>query len=276
MKRSARCLRRRPSPPPRAAVINRDDEWGRRVPIAPGTQVYWFGLQPDAEYRAEDIHYDFAGLRFDVKTPSGPIAIESPLAGQINVYNILSALCCGLSFGIDRALIARGIAHGPAVPGRFERIDEGQPFLVAVDYAHTDDAIRNVVAIARSLKARRVITLFGCGGDRDRLKRPLMGKAAAESSDFIVLTSDNPRSEDPMRIIEDVLPGIAPYSTPRLIEPDRETAIRGALAEAEPGDIVLLTGKGCETYQVLGRSTIDFDDREVSRRVLREMGYRTP
>ena len=255
---------------PRAAVINHDDEWGRRIPVTPGTPVYWYGLASDAEYRAVNIRNDFSGLRFDVVTQDGVIAIESPLVGTINVYNILSAFCCGLSFGIDAVVVARGIASCPAVPGRFERIDEGQPFLVVVDYAHTDDAIRNVVAVARSLKPKRVITLFGCGGDRDRSKRPLMGKAAAEGSDFIVLTSDNPRSEDPMRIIEDVLPGLAPYATPRLIEPNRETAIRAALLQAQPGDIVLLAGKGCETYQVLADRTIDFDDREVARRVLRE------
>jgi UDP-N-acetylmuramoyl-L-alanyl-D-glutamate--2,6-diaminopimelate ligase len=258
---------------PHAAVINYDDAWGHRIPLAADTRVYWFGLGEGAEYRAVNIHNDFAGLRFDVVTPEGIFRIQSPLVGHINVYNILAAFCCALSYGIEPAVAARGVAQCPAVPGRFERIDEGQKFLVAVDYAHTDDAIRNVIAVARSLNPRRVTTLFGCGGDRDRTKRPLMGKAAAEASDFIILTSDNPRSEDPRRIIEDVLPGLEEYSTPRLIEPDREKAIRAALAQAEPGDIVLLTGKGCETYQVLADRTIDFDDREVSRRVLREMGY---
>jgi len=258
---------------PRAAVINHDDEWGRRLPVLAGTHAYWYGIQPEAPYRAENVRNDFAGLRFDVRTPQGLVPISSPLVGHINVYNILAAFCCGLSFGIEPNVIAQGIAQCPAVPGRFERIDVGQHFLVAVDYAHTDDAIRNVIAVARSLNPKRVITLFGCGGDRDRTKRPLMGKAAAEASDFIVLTSDNPRSEDPLRIIEDVLPGLEGLATRRLIEPDREKAIRAALAQAEPGDIVLLTGKGCETYQVLADRTIDFDDREASRRVLTEMGY---
>ena len=255
---------------PRAAVINHDDEWGRRISVPEGTQVFWYGLQPDAGYRAVNVRNDFSGLRFDIQTAAGLVAIESPLVGHINVYNILSAFCCGLSFGLDPVAIARGVAACPAVPGRFERIDEGQPFLVAVDYAHTDDAIRNVITVARSLQPKRVITLFGCGGDRDRTKRPLMGKAAAEASDFVVLTSDNPRSEDPMDIIADVMPGMEPYSTPRLIEPEREMAIRMVLERAEPGDIVLLTGKGCETSQVLAGRTIDFDDREVSRRILRQ------
>ena len=269
----AKCLMFSPTgiAAPQAAIINHDDEWGRRIPVV--SEVYWYGLQSDAAYRAINIRNDFEGLRFDITTPNGPIAIESTLIGHINVYNILAAFCCGLSFGIDPLQIARGVAECPAVPGRFERIDEGQEFLVAVDYAHTDDALRNVVAVARSLKPKRVITLFGCGGDRDRTKRPLMGQAAAEGSDFIVLTSDNPRSEDPLKIIDDVLPGLAIYATPRLIESDREKAIRAALNKAEPGDIVLLTGKGCETYQVLADRTIDFDDREVARRILREMGH---
>ena len=260
---------------PHGAVINHDDEWGRRLPVAASTHVYWYGMQTGAAYRAENILNDFAGLRFTLRMPDGAVSIKSPLVGHINVYNILAAFCCGLSLGIDPTVMARGIAECPAVPGRFERIDMGQQFLVAVDYAHTDDAIRNVVAVARSLNPKRVITLFGCGGDRDRTKRPLMGKAAAEASDVIVLTSDNPRSEDLMCIIDDVMPGIEPYSTPRFVEPDREKAIRVALTQAEPGDIVLLTGKGCETYQVLGDRTIDFDDREVSRRVLMEMGFGT-
>ena len=154
--------------------------------------------------------------------------------------------------------------------------EEGQPFLVAVDYAHTDDALRNVLAVARGLKPKRVITLFGCGGDRDRTKRPLMGEAAAELSDFVVLTSDNPRSEDPLAIINDALVGLGRRDTPHVEEPDREKAIRIALAEAQPGDIVILAGKGHETYQILKDRTIPLDDREVARKVLRSMGYGAP
>ena len=258
---------------PKGAVINSDDPWGHKIPLDSGTEVYWYGLSPEAPYHAANVSGGFDGLRFEIATPQGVYPVRSVLAGRINVYNILGAFCCGLSLGVDPETIARGIEHCPPVPGRFERIAMGQKFLVAVDYAHTDDAIKNVIAVARGLGQGRIITLFGCGGDRDRAKRPLMGKAAAEASDFIVLTSDNPRSEDPMRIIADVLPGITGYATPRLIEPDRETAIRAALHEARDGDAVLLTGKGCETYQVLADRTVDFDDREVARRVLQEMGY---
>jgi UDP-N-acetylmuramoyl-L-alanyl-D-glutamate--2,6-diaminopimelate ligase len=143
-----------------------------------------------------------------------------------------------------------------------------------VDYAHTDDALRNTIAIARELSPKRVITLFGCGGDRDRAKRPLMGQAAAENSDFVVLTSDNPRSEDPLDIMNDALVGLRRRDTPHLIEPDRGTAIRRAIEQAQPGDIVILAGKGHETYQVLREGTVPFDDRQVARQLLRGFGYR--
>jgi UDP-N-acetylmuramoyl-L-alanyl-D-glutamate--2,6-diaminopimelate ligase len=199
--------------------------------------------------------------------------VDSPLIGRINVYNILAACAVGLSYALPVETVTRGIADLRAVPGRFERIDEGQPFVVVVDYAHTDDALRNVIAVARGLNPKRVITLFGCGGDRDRSKRPLMGRAAAEASDFVVLTSDNPRSEDPLTIMNDALVGIRRVDVPHIVEPDRATAIARALKEAHEGDIVILAGKGHETYQVLKDKTIPFDDRAVAREVLQGYGY---
>src|SRR6185369_3592663 len=189
------------------------------------------------------------------------------------VYNILAAYGAAMSYGIGHDVIAKGIAQLRAVPGRFERVDEGQPFVVVVDYAHTDDALRNVISVARGLNPKRVITLFGCGGDRDRTKRPLMGLAAAEASDFVVLTSDNPRSEDPLTIMNDALVGIRRKDVPHVVEPDRATAIARALKEARDGDIVILAGKGHEPYQVLKDRTIAFDDREVARELLRRYGY---
>jgi UDP-N-acetylmuramoyl-L-alanyl-D-glutamate--2,6-diaminopimelate ligase len=194
--------------------------------------------------------------------------------GRFNVSNILAAAGAGLSYGLNLETIARGIAACRAVPGRFERIDSGQPFLVVVDYAHTDDALRNVIKAAREIGTGRVITLFGCGGDRDRSKRPLMGMAAAELSDFVVLTSDNPRSEDPLAIMNDALVGLRRFDTPMVAEPDRTRAIRQAIGEAKPGDVVLLAGKGHETYQVLKNETIHFDDRETARTVLRSFGFK--
>jgi UDP-N-acetylmuramoyl-L-alanyl-D-glutamate--2,6-diaminopimelate ligase len=262
------------APAPRFAAINRDDEYGARMKTGAETQVMWYGLGKDATVRARHISSSFDGLRFEVQAGSARINIESVLIGRINVYNILAACCAGLSYGLPVETITRGIAQCRAVPGRFERVDEGQPFVVVVDYAHTDDALRNVISMARSLEPKRVVTLFGCGGDRDRTKRPIMGQVAAELSDFVVLTSDNPRSEDPLDIMNDVLVGLRRKDTPCLVEPDRATAIRRAIEEARPGDILILAGKGHETYQVLKDRTIPFDDREVAREVLRGFGYR--
>ena len=259
---------------PRYAVLNREDEWARRIKLHPQTEVLWYGLGPETDLRPRHIAGGFGGLRFDVQFGKQRFPIESPLIGKINVYNILAACAAGFSYGLSPEVIARGIASLKAVPGRFERVDEGQPFVVAVDYAHTDDALRNVISVARGLNPKRVITLFGCGGDRDRAKRPLMGQAAAEASDFVVLTSDNPRSEDPLAIMNDALVGIRRVDVPHVVEPDRQAAIRSALKEAREGDIVILAGKGHETYQVLKDKTIDFDDRVVAREVLKGYGYR--
>ena len=263
------------APPPRFAVLNRDDQYSLRIRLHPKTEVFWYGLGADAGLRAQHVSSGFQGLRFDVGFGKLRFAVESPLIGKINVYNILAACGAGLSYGIPPETLARGIAGLPAVPGRFERIDQGQPFVVVVDYAHTDDALRNAIAVARGLNPKRIITLFGCGGDRDRAKRPLMGYAAAEASDLVILTSDNPRSEDPLAIMNDALVGIRRFDVPHLVEPDRAAAIARALKEAREGDIVILAGKGHEPYQVLKDHTIPFDDRAVAREVLKGYGYTT-
>jgi UDP-N-acetylmuramoyl-L-alanyl-D-glutamate--2,6-diaminopimelate ligase len=259
---------------PRVAVLNADDEWGRQIRTKSGTEVLWYGLEEGAAARAVRITSGFEGLRFEIQFQGRSYRVESRLAGRINVCNILAAWCAAFADGIPPEVIAEGIATLEAVPGRFERVDEGQPFLVIVDYAHTDDALRNTIAVARTLTKKRVITLFGCGGDRDRSKRPLMGMAAAQDSDYVVLTSDNPRSEDPLTIINDTLVGLRRYDTPHSIEPDRAKAIRKAIEQASSGDVVIVAGKGHETYQVLRDTVIAFDDREVARRTLRAFGYR--
>jgi UDP-N-acetylmuramoyl-L-alanyl-D-glutamate--2,6-diaminopimelate ligase len=260
-------------PPPRYAVINRDDSSSAKLRFDASTRVIRYGMGADADLRARHISSGFQGLKFDIQFGKHRIPIESPLIGRINVYNILAACGAALSYAVPVETVRRGIAELKAVPGRFERVDEGQPFVVVVDYAHTDDALKNVIAVARGLNPKRVITLFGCGGDRDRTKRPLMGQAAAEASDFVVLTSDNPRSEDPIAIMNDALVGIRRTDVPHIIEPDRAAAIARAIKEAREGDIVLLAGKGHETYQVLKDKTIQFDDRAVAREVLRGYGY---
>jgi UDP-N-acetylmuramoyl-L-alanyl-D-glutamate--2,6-diaminopimelate ligase len=267
------------APPPRVAVLNADDDWGRRVTTAPESDVLWYGIDqaPPAgrgDYlRAANIESTFAGLRFQVEGAGRKFTVQSALVGRINVYNILLACAAALAHGLSEVEIQKGLTELQTVPGRFERVEEGQPFMVVVDYAHTDDALRNVIAAARGLKPKRVITLFGCGGDRDRTKRPLMGMAAGEASDFVVLTSDNPRSEDPLSIMNDAMVGLQRFDTPHIAEPDRERAIRKAVEQAHPGDIVILAGKGHETYQILKDGPIPFDDREVARRILRSAGY---
>jgi len=257
---------------PKVAIVNTDDEYGRR--IAPQPKTITYGFEKGADLRASGLEMTFSGLQFTAHYAGESIPLTSPLTGRINVYNILAACGAGLSHGLDWKTIAEGIQQTPRVPGRFETVEGGQPFLVVVDYAHTDDALRNVIAIARALPHKRVITLFGCGGDRDRSKRPLMGMAAGEASDFVVLTSDNPRSEDPLGIINDALVGLRRYDTPHVIEPDRQKAIYAALGEAQRGDVVILAGKGHEPYQVLKDQTIAFDDREVARQALRSLGYK--
>ena len=235
--------------------------------------MFLYGLGPDANVRARHISSTLNGLSFEAHFGKTKLPIESSLLGRINVYNILAAVCAGFSYNLPPEVIARGIADCKGVPGRFERVDVGQPFAVVVDYSHTDDALRNALAVARGLNPRRVITVFGCGGDRDRRKRPLMGQAAAEGSDLVILTSDNPRSEDPLAIMNDVMVGLRRKDTPNVIEPDRAAAIRQAITNAQAGDVVLIAGKGHETYQIFKDRTIHFDDREVAREVLKGFGF---
>jgi len=258
---------------PDAGVINADDPYGAQLAgLAKRTLTY--GLAGKADLAAKKFALSFEGLEFMAQTPAGNIAVHSPLVGRINVYNILGAIGAAIALDVPPAKIEEGIAKLELVPGRFQRIDEGQPFLVVVDYAHTDDALRNLISTARELNpSGRIITVFGAGGERDRTKRPLMGEAAGSLSDIVVLTSDNPRSEDPLRIINDVVVGLQKVNAKYRIEPDREQAIALAVEEARPGDIVLLAGKGHETYQVLREGTIDFDDREKARGILRSKGF---
>ncbi len=265
-------------PPPRYAVINHGDPWGKRWEKLGGFETLSYGLDNGAAITAAKITCDFEGVRFTASTPSGRFPIRSPLLGKFNVLNILAAIGVGLSYGLSPEVISAGIGACGAVPGRFEPVDEGQHFVVVVDYAHTDDALRNVIQAAQELANERtppgrVITLFGCGGDRDRTKRPLMGEAAGSLSDLVVLTSDNPRSEDPLNIINDALVGLQRANAPYHVEADRAVGIRKAIQEARDGDIVILAGKGHETYQIVGGRTLPFDDREVARQVLREFGY---
>ena len=261
------------APPPAVGIINRDDAYGKQL-AGLATRTLTYGLEPGADITTRKPAISFSGIECTAETPAGKIEIRSRLVGRFNVYNILAAVGAGVALDLPRDVIASGISQLSSVPGRFERVEAGQPFLVVVDFAHTDDALRNLLATAKELNpAGRIITLFGCGGDRDRTKRPLMGEAAGRASDIVVLTSDNPRSEDPLLIINDAVVGVQRTGTKFLVEPDRERAIELALDQARSGDIVLLAGKGHETSQVLRDRTINFDDREIARRILRKRGF---
>jgi UDP-N-acetylmuramoyl-L-alanyl-D-glutamate--2,6-diaminopimelate ligase len=271
--------------PPRAAVTNLDDEYGVKLgefSRKHGSVVVTYGWER-GDLHAERAEISPRGTRFDLVTPREKIALFSPLIGRVNVYNILAAAAACFARGCDSRAIARGVELLTHVPGRFERVDCGQPFTVVVDYAHTDDALRNLTALAREFVSRdavkgdaakgRVLTVFGCGGDRDRAKRPLMGEAAGRGSDFVVLTSDNPRSEDPVAIINDALVGLQKTGAKYSVQPDRRKAIALAIAEARPGDIVLLAGKGHEKVQVTREGSVPFDDIEVAREALSASGF---
>ncbi len=266
--------------PPGVAVINVDDEYGRKLAAtrrAPGQRLIAYGIQ-GGDFCASDVEVKPDGTAFEMVTPHGNAKIRTALLGGINIYNILAASAATFALGCPLQQIADAVGRFRQVPGRFERVDCGQPFAVIVDYAHTDDALRNLTSIARDFVHRglgmgRVITVFGCGGDRDRSKRPLMGEAAGRGSDFVVLTSDNPRSEDPAQIIADAIPGLKKTGVRHAVEPDRKHAIRLALIEAMPGDMVLIAGKGHEKVQITRDGTLPFDDVQVAQKELEQLGY---
>lgn len=269
--------------PPRVSVLNADDAYGRELIIRMRDRkraTLTYGLER-GDFHASNLELTMAGTRFDMITPESEIPIWSPLAGRVNVYNVLAASAAAYGRGCQEHDIAAGIAKLKCVPGRFETVNMGQPFTVAVDYAHTDDALRNLTSLARDFVSRtgqkgRVITVFGCGGDRDRAKRPLMGEAAGRGSDLVFVTSDNPRSEDPIAIINDALPGVQRSGVKYAVEPDRRKAIAKAIDEARNGDIVLLAGKGHEKTQTTREGVFPFDDVEVAREELKKAGYDGP
>lgn len=261
---------------PDVGVVNTDDEFGKRlVGVAKKTVTY--GLETDADITTKKFQLTFDGLSFTAHTPNGKVNVVSRLVGRINVYNLLAAIGAAQALGVSNEVVEQGIRNLESVSGRFQRIDMGQPFFVIVDYAHTDDALENLIRTARELNPKgRIITLFGCGGLKDRTKRPVMGEVTGKLSDLTILSSDNPRTEDPLKIISDIIVGLQKTAGKYLIEPDREKAIGIAIDEARTGDIVLLAGKGHENYQILADHTLHFDDREMARRALRERGFEKP
>ena len=274
-----------PKGPHALAVINRDDPRGRRLSdeIAGDRPTVTFGRAADNTVWPDVKRSDLTGLEAILHTPRGPFSMTSPLVGQHNLENILAAAGCGIALDLPLNAIQAGIAATTAVPGRLEAVADPEGRFIYVDYAHTPDALENVLRALDALRQGRIICVFGCGGDRDRRKRPLMGEIAARLSDLAVVTSDNPRSEDPLSIIEDALEGVR-RAAPRaytlddvrtrfaqrghIVLPDRRAAIGLAISVAEAGDTVLIAGKGHETYQIIGHTTIPFDDREEARQAL--------
>ena len=248
------------------AAVNIGDEHGRRLAaeLRGQNELLTFGLADDAEVRAEDLELGSRGARFR----AGGIELETRLRGRFNVENVLGAVAVARLLEIPDDAIAYGVRELRGVPGRFEAVDEGQPFAVLVDYAHTPDSLENVLRTARDLAQNRVLCVFGCGGDRDRGKRPLMGRIATELADVAIVTSDNPRSEEPEAIIAEILQGAGDAE----VEPNRREAIARAIGEAGEGDVVVIAGKGHEQGQQFADRTVPFDDREVAREALRRLG----
>ena len=252
------------------AVINGDDPVAAELAQKTSARVVTYGYEDVADVYVEQVTVGPPGARMRVATPVGTLNVDTHLTGSFNSYNVMAALAVGIALDLNPEDLCRGIAALASVPGRFERIREGQNFEVVVDYAHTPDALQRILLAARELSPRRLLCVFGCGGDRDRGKRREMGQVAGELADLTYLTSDNPRSEDPARILADIGAGV-PTSSESIAEVDRETAIALALAEAEEGDMVVIAGKGHETEQELADRIISFDDREVARKVLDDL-----
>jgi UDP-N-acetylmuramoyl-L-alanyl-D-glutamate--2,6-diaminopimelate ligase len=252
------------------AAVNVDDPYGRRLAdelAAYGSPLIRYGFADDAELRPNALELSERGARFT----AGNLVVRTRLRGRFNVENVLGAMAAGRLLGLPDDAILRGIEHLAGVPGRFEAVDEGQPFTIIVDYAHTPGALRGVLAAAREIAAGRLLCVFGCGGDRDKGKRPLMGAAAAELADHVVVTSDNPRTEDPLTIIEEIAAGVGAGLADVEIEPDRRRAIRRAVALARAGDVVVVAGKGHEQGQTFAEGTVPFSDREEAVEAVRAL-----
>lgn len=260
---------------PGSCVVNIDDEWGVKLVDelrGNGQRVVTTSQKADADLTAENIDVSLIkGTSFLLKTPKGDVNITSPLVGRPHVYNMLSAAGAALELGYDLDSIKKGLGKCVGAPGRFERVPNDSDFAVVVDYAHTDDALLNTLKTARDLTTGRIITVFGCGGDRDKTKRQPMGRVAGQSSDFVIITSDNPRTEDPLKIIQEIEIGVKETGTEYLAISDRRQGIFEAVTKARSGDVVIIAGKGHETYQLIDNEKFHFDDREVAAEALAKL-----
>ena len=261
--------------PPSIAVINRDDSTFEELASCGSPTVMSFGMTPEADVYPSDFQVQWSGVRAAYQTPFGEIRVESRLVGRVNLYNLGAAVAIATALDVPPASIAAGVASLHGVPGRFESIDCGQPFRVVVDFAHTDHALQRTLETGRALTRGRVIVVFGAGGDRDIEKRSRMGAVAAKHADFAIVTSDNPRREDPLRIIQMVESGLKKHADSYLCVEDRREAIRRGFEAARPGDTVVIAGKGHETGQIVGETVLPFDDRAVARELLDELVARS-
>jgi len=253
-----------------AAILNNDDRMVASLKGRINKKVITYGIKKSSDVMAKDIELSVGFSNFTVKTPNGTISIRTKLLGRHNISNILASIAASIALGIDLKEIKKGIEHFKIVPGRLEPVDLGQRFKVFVDYAHTEDALYNILSLLKDVtKSGKIITVFGCGGNRDRAKRPLMGDVACRFSDKVVITSDNPRFEDPMFIISEIEKGVKDEFTNYDIVPDRKEAIGKALRLAQEGDVVLIAGKGHEKYQIIKDKTLPFDDCEVAGCILK-------
>jgi UDP-N-acetylmuramoyl-L-alanyl-D-glutamate--2,6-diaminopimelate ligase len=256
---------------PKTSIINVDDPYGVELSDrleSEGLHVVRYAVKSEADITARDAEFSLDGMRFNLKTPAGTREFRSPLVGPPHIYNTLAAVASGLVLGYELDVITRALESCTGAPGRFERVAHDGDFAVVVDYAHSDDALLNVLRTARDVTKGKIITVFGCGGDRDPSKRAPMGEAAGSLSDVVILTSDNPRTEDPEKILRDAEAGILKTGKVYRKIADRREAIHQAIYEARSDDLVLIAGKGHEEYQILGRETFHFDDKEVAREAL--------
>jgi UDP-N-acetylmuramoyl-L-alanyl-D-glutamate--2,6-diaminopimelate ligase len=255
------------------AVINLDDPFGQKlIALTSKSNIWTYSLEnPQADFYTENLTYSPNGVQGTLLTPVGKMSLRSPLVGGFNVYNVIAAIATCLHLGISLENIAARLPEFSNVPGRVERVQVSpeQDITVVVDYAHTPDSLENILKAMRPFTQNELVCVFGCGGDRDRTKRPLMGEIAARLADRVYVTSDNPRTEDPQGILQDILAGIPATAKP-LVEVDRRLSIQMAIANAQPGDTIAIAGKGHEDYQILGKEKIHFDDREEAQFALKQ------
>ena len=257
------------------AVINIDDEWGNKLRIDDSVELMTYGIDnPLADLNARDVTFSADGVAFTLCAQGKEYRVKVPTPGKFSAYNALSAAGCALVVGVPPETVAQALNHSTGIKGRAEVYPTGRDFTIILDYAHTPDGVENILSSMRAVSEGRLVALLGCGGDRDPYKRPLMGEAAARLADFVIVTSDNPRTEDPESIVQQIIPGVEKHDTPYVAIVNRREAMKYAVEHAQPGDVIVLAGKGHEDYQILGKTKVHFDEREVLDEIFAELGLR--